>query len=165
MAAVSGAGAAAVLFAAPQPARLHQSGAAAFADGCANLAQLFHDAGRAVVLATTGMGRGDLLAQLRVLALSLGRPGLLPAVVTAARDRQDLAQQRHRVIALHRSDLGIPLPGVSERMPNDFFRTISRSWSRTTSPRRRAISRVASSRVCGAPAGTPGRGAYLRRQS
>src|SRR5947209_6030004 len=63
-----------------------------------------------------------------------------PAVVSAARHAQYLTQKHNGMFALHLLDLGIPLSGVSERMPNDFFRTISRSLIRITSALSAAIS-------------------------
>ena len=100
-----------------------------------------------------------------VLVLSRRGRTFLPAIVATARDLQRLAEHFDRVFAPHGFDLGIPLPGVSERMPNDFFRTFSRSCIRTSSERSRSISFVASSRFCGVPVRAPQRGAYLRRHS
>ena len=87
------------------------------------------------------------------VARRLGRAP--PAVVPAAGDLQQLAQPLHRMLALHDLDLGKPLPGVSERMPNDFFSTFSRSCIRPSSVRSRVISAVASSRGRGAPVSPP----------
>ena len=63
------------------------------------------------------------------------------------------------MFALHRFNLGIPLSGVSESMPTDFFSTISRSRMQLSSARSRPISFSASSSVCGPGPLSPGRGA------
>jgi hypothetical protein len=101
----------------------------------------------------------DLRRDGRVLALPLARSAPSPTVITAGRHAQQCAQQSDWVFALHRFNLGIPLSGVSERMPNDFFSTLSLSRIRMSSARKRAFSCTASSSVCGAGPAAPGRGA------
>jgi len=165
VAAVSGAGPPPVLLSAAQALRSHQTSAAAFARARARLPQVY-DQARRPVGAPTGRVRGrDLRGEGRVLALPGSRQLLALTVVAAGRDAQQIAQQADRVLASHRFDLGIPLSGVSERMPNDFFRMFSRSRIRITSARKRSFSFTASASVCGAGPPSPGRGAYNLRHS
>jgi len=93
-----------------------------------------------VCAAAGAVGGGDLGGERRILALPFARSLLPPAVVAAGRYAQQLAEQAYAMLALHRLDLGIPLPGVSERMPSDFFSAVSRSRMRNSSARRSAIS-------------------------
>jgi hypothetical protein len=81
------------------------------------------------------MEPSDLDLEGRILALPRTRPSTLPPVVSAAGDSEQFTAQADVVFALHSLDLDIPLSGVSERMPNVFFNTISRSRSRSTSAR------------------------------
>ena len=72
-----------------------------------------------------------------VFALSFAGSLLSMPIITAGRHAQQFAQQSNRVLAFHRFNPGIPLSGVSERMPSDFFRTTSLSRIRITSLRKR----------------------------
>ncbi len=166
MAAVRRARPAPVLLLAAQALGAHQSGAAALARMRARFPQILDNPRRSIGAPARLVEGGDLRRERRVCVRSGARSRLLPPVIAAGRDVQQATQQTDRMVALHRFDLGIPLSGGSERMPNDFFRTISRSRSRTISVRRRPFSFWASSRVCGAgPPPAPGRGAYSLRHS
>src|SRR6185369_14460778 len=111
---------------------------------------ILDDARGPVSAAARLVGRGDLPGDGRVLPLPGTGLVLPPAVVAAGRDTPQPAQPADRVVALHRFNLGIPLSGVSESMPTDFFSTISRSRIRISSARNRPISFSASASVCGA---------------
>src|SRR5664280_2764276 len=165
MTAVGGPGPTPVLLLAVKPLRAHQPGAAAFARAGPFLAQILDDAWGSVCAAAGAVGGGDLCGERRILALPFARPLLPPAVAAAGRHAQQLAEQAHAMLALHRRNLGIPLPGVSERMPSDFFSAVSRSRMRNSSARRSAISSSACARVRGAGALDPVRAAYSRRHS
>lgn len=140
MPAVGGARFAPMLLFAPHPELLHQASAPAATDSRTGLTQVLDDPGRPVVAPTLPMEPGDLDLEDLVLALSLARTRCLPPVVSAAGDSEQFTEQADGMFALHRFDPGIPLSGVSERMPNDFFNTISRSRSRSTSARNRRLS-------------------------
>ena len=165
MAAVRGPGPTPVLLLAAEPLRAHQPGAAALARAGPFLAQILDDAWGSVCAAAGAVGGGDLCGERRILALPFVRPLLPPAVVATGRHAQQLAEQAHAMLALHRLDLGIPLPGVSERMPSDFFSAVSRSRMRNSSARRSAISSSACARVRGTGALDPVRAAYSLRHS
>src|ERR1043166_2231274 len=150
MPAVRGARLSPMLLPALDAALVHEPGTAFFTGINPGLLEIAQDPRRPVVAPALRVEPDDLVDQFSILLRSGARLRRQPPVVPGPAHAKHLAKEPNVMFALHRLDPGIPLSGVSERMPTDFFSTISRSRIRTNSARNRRISASFSSIVCGA---------------
>lgn len=132
MVAVGGLDAVAPALAATEARFLHEPGNAVTPMAFSGLAQFPHQTRAAVGLAAALMDQLYLPGQLLILrGARAGRSApLLPVIIAAGRDAEDLAQQADGMFIFHRIDPLVALGGGSERMPSVFFRMsrCSRRW-------------------------------------